>query len=123
MNEVTESVVVPSEASDDEVRAAALEWVNMTRTEYGLEALSDLPQGHRGVSQACALAEALKGVGDASAPVLLQPGPRYVGPADVSDLKYNFAREGRTQARPVPELVGQFVQRFDAGAFPDLVDG
>lgn len=67
---------------------------------------SELPPGTQGDPEACVLANALGGSWDAS---------EWRLPEDRLAHRLGF------HAVAVPEVVGDFIHRFDAGEYPDLI--
>lgn len=117
-NEWLEETIAESDLTDEECREAALEWVNGLRQDYGFKPIDDLPRGFRGSSSDCSMSLAIAVVHDGSTPIRARP--RYYGD-DESGAR--FARDGKVVKRETPEAVNQFVLRFDAGRYPDLVAG
>lgn len=119
----TEQIDQLTEATDAELYEAALAWANDFRAEYNLPPLAALPKGYAYDTAACVLAEACGQVGDCSTP--LPPGSRY---GNQYESKYSdaagmatFSRDGQVVKRPLPAEVVEFIRRFDAGTYPDLI--
>lgn len=100
-----------------------LDLVNSAREAIGMEPLAELPRGARGESRACPIARAL-----GCEPQVLYRTLRYdqEGYCAARAVAQAWGTEliERQDARFVElpwELV-EFVDRFDSGAFPDLID-
>jgi hypothetical protein len=108
-------------------RQAVLALVNRVRVEIGLPALVALPKGTRAAADACPLARALN----------------YDGKVRTRTAEFNVRRHNRAAARvcgtktaraehvwkarpdtafELPELLRTFVQEFDNGQHPDLIE-
>lgn len=77
---------------------ATLAWCNKIRVSWGEEPLSELPKGFRYDADSC-------------------PCGRATG---YTVGRFNALGNGETI--DVPKLVGEFVARFDAGGYPDLIE-
>lgn len=84
-------------------RDAALAFANEVRERYGAPPLSTLPRGVPDDSSSCPLANALRDCGD---------------PVEVSGCSADI--NGYTIQ--YPEEVWEFVEAFDSGRYPDLVE-
>lgn len=93
MSTVTEPRVAPEEATDEQVRAAALAWAQ----EWG--PCEKLPRGVRGHTMLCPLG-------------------RATGMAVSATYAFDPMHGGLDITLPV--LVGEFVRRFDNQRLPDL---
>ncbi len=100
--------------TDQECYLAALSWTNDFLAEYGKEPLEALPRGTADHPNRCALAMALQHVGDTSAP--FPPSARYGGHSGAT-----FCYKGDVITRPAPRAVREFMVRFDAGLYPELI--
>lgn len=113
-----EEVALARDLTNDEVVAGTLEWVNAVRGEYGLALLEGLPSGIRGSAGECAVALALSDVNDRSC--VVGNASRYMGPDDPDFrgdrmARARFSREGQVVTLFPPQVVGEFVCRFDEG--------
>lgn len=106
------------EVSDEDCRAAALEWLNAWRAEYNVPQFEELPKGRVGNAQDCVLAQGFAGISDGSAPMKGGCG-RNAAPGQTPGA--HFSREGKRVDRPITPVVNEFINRFDEGRYPDLV--
>ena len=86
-----------------------VEYVNRLRKEMGEGSLEDLPPGRCGIANACPIANAL-------------PGEVEV---DQSGIFFYALPEGivvENETVDLPGYVAEFVRRFDAGMYPDLIE-
>ena len=95
-----------------ETMKSALAWVNNIRAgRYGLEPEDTFPPGRRSDGKECPVARALapckgKAIVCHLNVILYSPEERYKDDEFIT----------------VPEYVGRFIEQFDAGLFPDLIE-
>lgn len=87
-------------------------WVNIVRGTYGLgEPLTELPKGHCADYTGCVVARAL----DAG---VVTNGDTHSGTIDWQNTRPELGLEDI----PLPEKIYEFVNEFDLGKHPELVD-
>ena len=97
-----------------EVVMNTIKWINDTFVPRGLKPIEDLPRAHPGQGESCVLAR------------VLRTHPRWPG-ATVSSSYIHLNIEGMEYESgetdiDMPEEVRQFIQDFDRGEYPDLID-
>jgi len=91
---------------------ATLSWLNDTFVPtVGMKPLEDLPYGERSNSKTCVIANALN-----------TNAPPKDGYWSVTNHEIELVTDAGSCRWEVPSEVGNFINMFDEGSFPDYVD-
>jgi len=91
---------------------ATLSWLNETFVpSVGMKPLEDLPYGERSNSKTCVIAMALN-----------TNAPTTAGYWSVTNSEIQLVTDNGAERWEVPAEIGNFINMFDDGSFPDYVD-
>ena len=97
-----------------EVVMNTIKWINDTFVPRGLKPIEDLPRAQPGQGEACVIAR------------VLRTHPRWPSATVSSSFVHlnidGIEYESAEQDIDMPEDVRQFIQEFDRGHYPDLIE-
>ena len=92
-----------------------IKWINDTFVPRGLKPIEDLPRAQPGQGEACVIAR------------ILRTHPKWPNASVTSSFIHlnidGIEYESAEQDIDMPEEIRQFIQDFDRGEYPDLIEG